>query len=234
MVPAWICLVGSSRIFPVLYNGCGAGTQTLFNSLYLVKTGPIAPGRHDFNGYLAFRVDVKTASQEFTLYDGKVNGSVTVAGCGLPQAVGNIVEVPLKSWERRVFKGPGSFTPTVPFSIALNNCIAGTYTNNPSWNYFKGNSANIRLDGAKGSTVLNATQGIMGLNSEGTAKNVAVQILMQDGTPLPLGTEVPVMPVSNGITTIAFGARYIQTAGSAVGPEPGVANATANFTVTYK
>ncbi|WP_395602518.1 fimbrial protein [Pseudomonas sp. A1230] len=232
----FICRVSSSWAFPILFKSCGTGgyTQGMTNSLYLVKTGPIAAGRHNFNGYQAYRIDVNNSDSTFTFVTGMVSGSVTVAGCSLPESVGKVLQVPLRSWERRVFKGPGSFTETVPFKIPLDNCVAGNYATNPSWNYFKGNSANIRLEGAKGSAIVNAAQGILGLNSEGTAKNVAVQILKQDGTTMPLGIEVPVMPVRNGITTLTFGARYIQTAGSTTGPEPGAANATANFTLTYK
>lgn len=82
--------------------------------------------------------------------------------------------------------------------------------------------------------IVDAGQGVLGLNSEATASGVAVQVLKQDGTVLPLGVDVPIMPVQDGTTNLQFGARYIQTAGDASGPQPGIANATANFTITYK
>lgn len=234
--PAFLCLATSSESFPWVYTDCNSGgyTYNFHNNAYLVKTGPIAPGRHDLNNLQIYRIDLNDTGTPLEWVKGFINGSVTVAGCSLPQATGNIIEVPMRSWEKRVFNGKGTFTDTQPFGITLNSCLAGTYANNPSWNYFKGNNANIRLDGAKGSTIINADGGILGLNSSSTAKGVAVQVLKQDGTPLPLGVDVPVAQVQDGVTNLQFGARYIQTSTAATGPQPGAANATANFTITYK
>ncbi|NWB42988.1 MULTISPECIES: fimbrial protein [unclassified Pseudomonas] len=229
------CRVGDST-FPISIESCGPGGSWAVAgiSIFLVKTGPIGAGSHDFNGLEIYSFDINNGSGPERWATGVLNGSITVAGCSLPQETGNIVDVPMGTWERRVFNGPGTTTTTQNFSITLNNCLAGTYVSGQAWNYFQGNNANIRLEGVRGSAIVDAGNGVMGLNAESTAKGVAVQVLKQDGTPLPLGVDTPVMPVRDGVTTLQFGARYIQTAGSTIGPEPGVANATANFTITYK
>ncbi|NWE39105.1 type 1 fimbrial protein [Pseudomonas yamanorum] len=234
--PGYLCLTSGSWYFPLTVNGCNTGgySANLYNSLLLIKTGPIPAGINDFGNLQVYTVDINNNGTPFNWIDGRLTGTVTVAGCSMPAAVGNIIDVPMKNWEKRVFNGPGTVTPTEGFNITLNNCVAGTYAGNPTWNYFRGNNANIRLDGAKGSTIVDASQGVLGLNSEATATGVAVQVLKQDGTPLPLGVDVPIMPVQDGNTTLQFGARYIQTAGDSTGPQPGIANATANFTITYK
>ncbi|NMZ09335.1 type 1 fimbrial protein [Pseudomonas proteolytica] len=234
--PSYLCLTSGSWYFPLAFNGCNTGgfSANTNNSLILIKTGPIPAGINDFGNLQVYTVDINNNGTPFNWIDGRLTGTVTVAGCSMPAAVGNIIDVPMKNWEKRVFNGPGTVTPTEGFNIALNNCVAGTYAGNPTWNYFRGNNANIRLDGAKGSTIVDASQGVLGLNSEATATGVAVQVLKQDGTPLPLGVDVPIMPVQDGNTTLQFGARYIQTAGDSTGPQPGIANATANFTITYK
>lgn len=234
--PSFLCRTSGNWYFPLTYASCNTGgfASNTNNSLILIKTGPIPAGVNDFGNLQVYTVTINNNGTPFDWIDGRLTGSVTVAGCSMPEGVGSIIDVPLNNWEKRVFNGPGSVTPTESFNIPLNNCIAGTYAGNPTWNYFQGNTANIRLDGAKGSVIVDAGQGILGLNSEATASGVAVQVLKQDGTVLPLGVDVPIMPVQDGTTNLQFGARYIQTAGDASGPQPGIANATANFTITYK
>jgi type 1 fimbria pilin len=234
--PSYICRTSADWFFPLTFTGCNSGgyTQQLNNSLMLIKTGPIPAGTNDFGDLQVYTADTNNNGVIRNWITGRLTGSVTVAGCSMPEGVGSIIDVPMKNWERRVFNGPGSVTETQGFNITLESCIAGTYTGNPSWNYFSGNNANIRLDGAKGSMIVNGTQGVLGLNSEATASGVAVQVLKKDGTPMPLGVDVPVMPVQDGNTVLEFGARYIQTAGNSTGPQPGSATATANFTITYK
>ncbi|MBK5344076.1 fimbrial protein [Pseudomonas sp. RSB 5.4] len=234
--PSYLCLTSGSWYFPLTFVGCNSGgfASNTNNSLILIKTGPIPAGNHDFGNLQVYTVTIDNNGTPFDWIDGRLTGSVTVAGCSMPEGVGSIIDVPMKNWERRVFNGPGSVTETQGFNITLESCIAGTYTGNPTWNYFSGNTANIRLDGAKGSMIVDGTQGVLGLNSEATASGVAVQVLKKDGTPMPLGVEVPVMPVQDGNTVLEFGARYIQTAGNSTGPQPGSATATANFTITYK
>ncbi|OPA96922.1 hypothetical protein BFW87_11425 [Pseudomonas fluorescens] len=234
--PSYLCRTSAVSAFPIRFTGCGTGgyIAAVTFSIFLIKIGPISAGSHDFSGLQIYTFDINNGSGPERWATGVLNGSITVAGCSLPQETGNIVDVPMGTWERRVFNGPGTTTTTQNFSITLNNCLAGTYASGQPWNYFQGNNANIRLEGVRGSAIVDAGNGVMGLNAESTAKGVAVQVLKQDGTPLALGVDTPVMPVRDGVTTLQFGARYIQTAGSAIGPEPGVANATANFTITYK
>lgn len=234
--PAYLCRASADWFFPLVLNSCNSGGygQQLNNSLLLVKTGAIPPGTHNFGNLQVYTATINNNGTSQDWIDGRLTGTVTVAGCGMPEGVGSIIEVPMKTWEKRIFNGPGTVTPTQSFNITLNRCVAGTYAGNPSWNYFQGNNANIRMDGVKGSTIVDASQGVLSLNSEATATGVAVQVLKQDGTPLPLGIDVPIMPIRDGNTVLQFGARYIQTAGDSNGPQPGIAKASASFTITYK
>ncbi|MHC8388599.1 fimbrial protein [Pseudomonas sp. MDT2-39-1] len=162
-----------------------------------------------------------------------VTGSVVRSECSLP-ASARIIKVPMGNIERRQFKGKGSKTETNEFEIPLTDCTAGTYPNQ-SWNFYQNSNATLLLESAKGSTLIDPANGILGLTSDSTAKGVAVQVLHKDGiTPMPLGIPTPITKVKDGSMSLILKARYIQTSDSATGPEPGIANASANFTLTYK
>ncbi|TBN40716.1 fimbrial protein [Pseudomonas sp. BGI-2] len=162
-----------------------------------------------------------------------VTGSVVRSECSLP-ASARIIKVPMGNIERRQFKGKGSKTETNEFQIPLTDCTAGTYPNQ-SWNFYQNSNATLLLESAKGSTMIDPANGILGLTSDSTAKGVAVQVLHKDGiTPMPLGIPTPITKVKDGSMSLILKARYIQTSDSATGPEPGIANASANFTLTYK
>jgi type 1 fimbria pilin len=234
--PSYFCNTGTGAVFPVTFESCGSGATfaEVAVTLYLIKTGVIPAGTHDFNGLQIYGIEFDFGSGPERWVTGVLNGSVTVAGCSLPQEVGNNIDVPMGTWERRTFDGPGTFTATQNFVITLSNCVAGTYPTGQAWNFFASNYANIRLEGVRGSTIIDAPKGILSLNEDSDAAGVAVQVLKMDGSPLPLGVDTPLMLVQDGVTSLQLGARYIQTAGSSIGPQPGVANATANFTITYK
>ncbi|MCE0915835.1 MULTISPECIES: fimbrial protein [Pseudomonas] len=162
-------------------------------------------------------------------------GTVVRSECSIEGNAQAYIEVPMGTIGRNVFKGKDSYTQSNDVLIPLTNCTPGSYPANQGWNYYQNANAWLRLDGAKGSTIVDAGRGLLGLTPESTAKGVAVQVLRKDGvTPLPLGQAVAISRLSSGNMNIELKARYIQTSDSSLGPEPGSANARAAFTVTYK
>ena len=195
----------------------------------LIKTGEIAPGTHTINQLVA-----TGTSDMGHMFDLTFTATVTLAGCSLPPAPGNQINVPLGSWEKRVFNGKNSTTEAKPFAITLNSCIAGSnYPKNGTNAFFTGNFANIQIDGNKTSTILDATNGVLSLATDATAQGVAIQVLQNNGTPMNLGQPVQLNQVVNGTTTVQLQARYIQT-GDGPTPQPGTANGYASFSVTYR
>ena len=194
----------------------------------LVKTGEIAPGSHSINQVVA-----SGTSDMGPMFDLTFAATITVAGCSMPAAPGNQIDVPMGTWEKRVFNGKHSTTPAQSFAITLDACIAGSnYPNNPG-GAFTGNYANIQIDGNKTSTILDAANGILSLSSDSTAQGLAIQVLNADDSPMNLGQPVRLSRIVNGTTTLPLKARYIQTADGAT-PMPGSANGYASFSVTYR
>ncbi|MBV4487867.1 type 1 fimbrial protein [Pseudomonas sp. SWRI153] len=194
----------------------------------LIKTGEIPPGAHSINQLVA-----TGSSDRGHIWDLTFTATVTVAGCSMPAAPGNQIDVPMGHWEKRVFNGKNSTTQAQPFEITLNSCIAGNNYPSNTNGYFNGNFANIQIDGHKTSTIIDAANGVLSLSSDSTAQGVAIQILRDNGTPMNLGLPVRLNRVANGITSIPLRARYIQTGGGPT-PQPGTANGYASFTVTYR
>jgi len=82
------------------------------------------------------------------------------------------------------------------------------------------------------SSVQNSSLGVIGLNKiSNSAQGVGVQILNDDGTPFPLNKAKSLKSPLSGSITVPLKARYFQTGNSIT---PGVANATATFTVVYQ
>lgn len=214
------------RVFPFTARSCSNRYETRVY-YYLFKTGPIEPGVHTLN-INALRV----------LFDGAVqtsltlNQSVTVAGCSMPDFADNQIEVAMLPTNVRDFSGPGTSGPAKPFQISMYSCIRGTYSQYYPWNYFIGNYANVRLEPSRGSTIIDAQMGVVGLRPESTAKGIGVQVLRDDMSPMQLGSDVQLNHVEDGITQLPFQARYIQVGDAA--PEGGSADATVNFTVTFR
>ncbi|PMY64843.1 MULTISPECIES: fimbrial protein [Pseudomonas] len=207
-----------------------------FRSAYwvtLVKIGEITTGSQDFSHQLLsslYASDISGPIDQLFL-----DGSITRSECTLPKGVGTQIKVSMGTIEKRHFNGKGSTSDAAGFNIQLTDCVSGSYPTDQPWNFFQTSNANIRFEGAKGSTVLDADKGILSLNSDSTATGLAVQILQADGkTPVTLGVDTPIVRLQDGITDVPLKARYIQTSSSAAGPQPGSANATANFTLTYK
>jgi type 1 fimbria pilin len=194
----------------------------------LIKTGDIPPGTHSINQLVA-----TGTSDRGHIFDITFIATVTVAGCSMPAAPGNQIDVPMGTWEKREFNGKNSTTPAQPFAITLNSCIAGNNYPSNTNGYFNNNYANIQVDGNKTSTIIDAANGVLSLSSDSTAQGVAIQVLRADGTPMNLGLPVRLTRVVNGTTSVPLQARYIQT-GDGPTPQPGSANGYASFTVTYR
>lgn len=124
--------------------------------------------------------------------------------------------VPMKRVLSSEFTGIGSTAASTPFSIPL-DCDINT-------------RVNITLDGIADSS---ARPGVIALTSSSTdtvASGIGLQLLYKN-SPVSLGTVLPIGTVStSGNYTIPLEARYYQTATRVRG---GLANATANFTMTY-
>lgn len=163
-----------------------------------------------------------------------VTGVVTRSECSVPPTSA-IINVSMGDVPRRDFNGKDTFLESKSFVIPLINCVPGTYPTDQSWNFYNNSNANIKVEGAAGSSIVDASRGILGLTQASTAKGVGIQILLKDGvTPLELNKTVSVGPLTGSRLDIQLHARYIQTSTPATGPEPGTANARAAFTVTYK
>ncbi|NVL47562.1 type 1 fimbrial protein, partial [Pseudomonas syringae pv. actinidiae] len=116
----------------------------------------------------------------------------------------------------------------IPFSIALSNCETDTNGGFVA-------TAHITLDGVDGSQPegpLNS--GVFSLTTDSDAKGVGIQMLKADGsTPMELRTEVPVIAITPGDTTLNFHARFYQL-GASSEVRPGKARGALSFTLTYK
>lgn len=216
----------SQLYFPFVATSCSNRYETRVY-YYLYKTGDIAPGVH-------------TLSQPGlqVLFDGAVQSSLTlnqtiiVAGCAMPASSDNRIDVEMPPTYVADFKADRSAGPAKRFQIPLQGCVKGFYSTYYPWNYFQGNYANIRFEPSRGSTVLDAQAGIIGLRPESTATGIGVQVLKEDMTAVQLGEELQIKHVEDGITMLPFNARYVQVGDTP--PTGGTADATVNFTVTFK
>ncbi|MFR0672289.1 fimbrial protein [Enterobacterales bacterium AW_CKDN230030176-1A_HGKHYDSX7] len=187
----------------------------------LIKTGPIAPGPHAFNGVQLFSGSYDTIGSVMRYH---LHGTVTAAQCSLKADAVNPDPVALGSHDVKNFTGPGHTTAPVTFEIRLSDC-----DDNPSGSSAR---AHVYMQGAQGSTTLDPDLGLFSLSSGSGASGLGIQVLHEDGiTPVRLDAEVPVTPLVPGETYLRFQARYYQTAPSVT---PGQANGALNFTVTYK
>lgn len=112
------------------------------------------------------------------------------------------------------FAGTGSTTGTTPFAVQLScaNVTALTITL----------QTNTPVPGTTG--VIASTTGT------GYAQGVGVQLLDHNSQPVPFGTAMVVGGAQSGAVSIAFFARYYQTAGTISG---GQVSATATYTLSY-
>ncbi|SMF52978.1 major type 1 subunit fimbrin (pilin) [Pseudogulbenkiania subflava DSM 22618] len=190
----------------------GAGMAFAF-----VKTGPITPGTVSLSGAIAqIGMSERPIANVSNIIPVMVTGNpvFTVLACRTPN-----VTVNMGTHRASEFRGPNSFTSSVNFNLALNNCPAGM------------NTIKYQVDAV--TPALNATNSVVALDGSSTATGVGLQLLNGSGTPFPLGSAQNFSGYNGGTGgsyTIPFRARYYQT-GTAV--EPGKTNSVMTFTMTY-
>ncbi|MBN3820020.1 type 1 fimbrial protein [Paraburkholderia sp. Se-20369] len=115
--------------------------------------------------------------------------------------------------------GIGSTSPSKGFRIGVkcDSGAAGAY------------AVSLTLDG----TAIDAANGVLALSSQSKASGVGIQLLKDDGTPVPLGAPWKVSESPSAATNllVPLSARYYQT-GSVT--KPGIANSSATFTISYQ
>lgn len=190
----------------------------------LIKIGDIPPGINQLDGRELWSSNMSNIGKAAGHH---LYATVIQSQCGLPPNPVSADPVELGDWDNTDFTGPGFTTPAVPFTITLNDCL-----DDPEGGVA---TAHIRLDGAKGSTPIDAQQGIFGLTEDSTAGGVGIQMLREDGvTPVQLNQDVPLQAISpSGDTVLPFTARYYQT-GASQAVRPGSAKGALNFTITYQ
>ncbi|WP_075181764.1 fimbrial protein [Pantoea sp. 1.19] len=122
--------------------------------------------------------------------------------------------VQLGRWATRDLGQPGGRTRAIPFSISLTGCPPASQ---PAIT-FVGRSAS-------------AEPALLALNDNSSAKNVAVELLNSDRTPLAINrTPTRVKASEQGDAVLTFFARYA----SLGAPQPGTADADATLTIDYQ
>ncbi|WP_334043055.1 fimbrial protein [Burkholderia ambifaria] len=130
------------------------------------------------------------------------------------------VAVDLGTYSVRPGSAVGTTSPSRRFSIGLrcDTGVAGTF------------GVAMRLDG---NNPVDAAAGLLALTSTSTAKGMAIQVLKDDGSPLPLGEpwNVAASVSSSETISVPLWARYFQ---AGVPVAPGTANALATFSIDYR
>lgn len=130
------------------------------------------------------------------------------------------VSVDLGTYTARPGAAVGTTSPSRRFSIGLrcDTGVAGKF------------GLAMRLDG---NNPVDASAGLLALTSTSTARGMAIQVLKDDGSPLPLGEPWEVAASVSSAETIAvpLQARYFQTGAPVV---PGTANGRATFSIDYR
>ncbi|WP_145562914.1 fimbrial protein [Yersinia aldovae] len=135
-------------------------------------------------------------------------GTIINSGCSVATPS---VDVSLGTIPKNIFTHIGSTSEAKSFKIDLTNCSINT-------------NVNITFDG-----VSSGTTDILAL-TPGGATGVGVQLLDNSNNIIPLNAPFFVVNTTEATYSIPLKARYYQTEG-AVGT--GIANSTANFTMTY-
>lgn len=150
--------------------------------------------------------------------DGTVEftGKIIDAGCEIDTAATDAT-VKLGEVAKTAFTAAGSNAATTEFKITLTNCPAE----------LAGKPVSLKYDATPDASNNDYIQ------VTGGASGVAIQLLNDDATELPLGTASNSKNLADsGSTELNFFARYISTV-DASAIVSGDANGTANFTLTY-
>jgi P pilus assembly protein, pilin FimA len=142
----------------------------------------------------------------------ELHGNVVDLSC-VVNADDSAKTVALGSWPTKQLQTTGSKTQSMPFSIRLTGCPPGAVS-----------LTFVGKEDAQDNTLL-------ALNDSSTASRVAVEILDQDKTRLPLQQASQDVAIdAQGNATLSFFANYVSTADS---PQPGSADADATFMLNY-
>ena len=195
---------------------------TLWNQVTLVKTGDIAPGLHTVDSELFTGHFDATGLGLVLRY--RLQAQVLQTQCSLIGDPVSANPVDLQAWDKSHFVAKGTTTAIIPFSITLSNCKTdpGGLTR-----------ATIELDPTDGSMPVAGLNGVFSLTTDSTAEGVGIQVLKDDGFPLPLQREVDLKAIQDGTTLLNFGARFYQT-DDASAVRAGEANGALNFTIRYR
>ncbi|MBW1250804.1 fimbrial protein [Pseudomonas tolaasii] len=204
---------GSSSVFPASVwsrGGVVVYVQPASVLIEFVKTGPITGGTIDSGYYTGIK---GSDGNWFSIYNVSNKINLVRTGCTVNNTA---IKVRMGTFSPGSFKGVGPSTTSTSFSIGL-DCLAGSKI-----------SMTI-----SGTADVSGVQGVLALDpstSPPAASGLGLQVLFA-GTPVTLGTAVPVMnSAPAGAVTIPMTARYYQTAARVTG---GPANSTATFTMTY-
>lgn len=129
------------------------------------------------------------------------------------------VNVAMGNISIRDFHGPGTTAGRKSFSIELTNCSDGIQ------------SIEYSLDPI--TQIIDPVQGVIGLEADGAATGVGLQLLDDTGHPVPLQQAIPYSGYVPGSVSasIPLQAAYYQTADTVT---PGHANSAVRFTITYQ
>jgi major type 1 subunit fimbrin (pilin) len=219
--------LGVSGLSFRIKSGLGSGMG------YLSSLAPLAAGMYKLEGNIVLEV-VKSAAlaPSNAVSSGALGtvqfGSRIVADITLGQAI-NVVTASCETPDVSVamgedyklfdFGGPGSTTREVHFDLKLNNCPEGIA------------KVNYQLQAL--TPVIDAAQGIVGLNSASTAVGIGLQIKDENGLPVPLNTPRTFSGYnpSGGNFVIPLSASYYRLATESL--RPGSANTEVTFIMSY-
>ncbi|NIF30287.1 type 1 fimbrial protein [Pantoea sp. Tr-811] len=190
------------------------------DTLTLVKIGDIEPGVHVVN------VPVARAYSPYPnigeVFHATLSATVIQPGC---QIVGDPVTpnpVELGDWDRADFTGPGFTTATQSLRIKLSGCQSDPA--DPS-------NVSLELTPTDGSQMLVPDQGVLSLNNGGNDAGFGIQVVKADGSPMPLGQELPMTALAPGDMELTLGAHFYQTEAKV---RPGEATGALNFTLRLR
>jgi len=149
---------------------------------------------------------------------GQVNftGEIIDAGCDVVNTVSNPLTVDLGRVAKSEFVTTGDTAAATSFKIKLTNCPATVST------------ASIKFDG----TALNGDNSVLQLTQDaGVATGVGIQLSDATGIlPLAQASQAYSLQTGSAMNELPFTARYKSVAAIV---NPGPANSTANFSVSY-
>jgi len=192
----------------------GAGSYNLKGDMILevFKSGALAPSNAVKAGGLGL---VQYGYKTFVDVTLGQAINVVAASCETPD-----VSVAMgEDYKLFDFGGPGSTTREVPFGLKLNNCPEGIA------------KVNYQLQAL--TPVIDAAQGVVGLNSTSSAVGIGLQIKDENGVPVPLNTPRTFSGynASGGNFVIPLTASYYRLATESL--RPGSANTEVTFIMSY-